>query len=104
MSLIKKEKKMTVIQRSKMPDGTDIQIEDWKKDYDFIKTLFISAYPIARESNDFMIKRNNKFRLELSSFKSDNEVLELFNKLENGIISLKACIKHFDNKEDAIYL
>ena len=95
---------MKVIQKSKTPDDITIQIEDWKKDYDFIKTLSISAYPLAKESDDFMIKRNNKFRLELSTFKSDTEVLDLFHKLEKGTISLKDCIIYFNNKNDAQYL
>lgn len=95
---------MEIINKSKMPDGTKIQIENWKKDYEFIKTFYIAAYPIAKESDDFMIKRNSTFRLELSNFESDNEVFDLFNKLDKGLISLKDCVKYFDNKEEISYL
>lgn len=95
---------MQVIKRSKMPDGTDIQIENWKEDYDFIKTLYIAAYPIAKESNDFVIKRNQKFRLELSRFSSDDKVLDLFQKLESGKITLKKCVDYFDNPTYITYL
>ena len=31
---------MKVLKKSKMPDGTDIQIEDWKDVYEFTKTNF----------------------------------------------------------------
>lgn len=95
---------MKVIKRSKMPDGTDIQIENWKENYNFIKTLSIAAYPLAKESDDFMIRRNEKFRLELSKFNSDNEVLELFQKLENGEITLKKCTSYFRDKKFIQYL
>lgn len=95
---------MQVIKRSKMPDGTDIQIENWKENYDFIKTLYIAAYPLAKESDDFVIRRNQKFRLELSRFSSDNEVLDLFQKLENGKITLKECVSYFKNPKYINYL
>ena len=95
---------MQVIKRSKMPDSTKIQIENWKEDYDFIKTLYIAAYPIAKESDDFMIHRNRPFRLELSQFSSDGEVLSLFEKLEKGKISLNKCKNYFNNPKDIIYL
>ena len=95
---------MEIINKSKMPDGTKIQIENWKKDYEFIKTFYIAAYLIAKESDDFMIKRNSTFRLELSNFESDNDVLDLFNKLEKGKINLKNCINYFDNPQYITYL
>lgn len=95
---------MQVIKKSKMPDGTAIQIENWKQSYDFIKTLYIAAYPIAKESDDFMIHRNKTFRLELSQFSSDAEVVNLFKKLEKGEITLKKCASYFDNPTYITYL
>ena len=86
-----------------MPDGTNIQIENWKENYDFIKTFYIAAYPLAKES-DFMIERNKSFRLELSRFSSDEEVLALFKKLESGKITLKKCESHFNTPKYIAYL
>lgn len=95
---------MKVIKKSKMPDGTNIQIEDWKDDYSFIMTLYIAAYPIAKESNNFMIHRNQTFRLELSNFNSDNEVETLFRKLESAETTLKECVNYFNDPKDINYL
>lgn len=95
---------MQVIKRSKMPDGTAIQIEDWRQSYNSIKTLSIAAYPIAKESNDFMIHRNKTFRLELSRFSSDDKVLDLFHKLESGKITLKKCVGYFRDSDYITYL
>ena len=36
---------MKILKKSQMPDGTNIQIEDWKNDYSYIKTLPIGTYP-----------------------------------------------------------
>ena len=73
-----------------MTDGTQIQIEDWKEDYSYIKTLEIGAYPKAKNtSNNNLIENNKIFRLSLTKFKSDEQVQDIFNKLENGKITLE---------------
>ena len=89
-----------------MPDGTKIQIEDWKSDYSHIKTLNIAAYPIAKESSDkpFGPRKNKIFRLELEHFDSDNKVLDIFDKLETGKITLKECVVHIYKKEQINYI
>ena len=81
---------MKIIQKSKMKNETDIQIEDWKSDYNFIKTLSIAAYPISKRTN-------KKIRLELTNFKNDNEVIEIFEQLQNDSIRLIDLQEHFYN-------
>lgn len=89
-----------------MTDGTQIQIEDWKEDYSYIKTLEIGAYPKAKNtSNNNLIENNKIFRLSLTKFKSDEQVQDIFNKLENGKITLEELKEHFYNgKKDEYYL
>lgn len=96
---------MKIIKKSKMLDGTDVQIEDWKEDYKHIKTLEIGAYPKAKNtSNNKLIENNNKFRLTLNNFKNDDVVKEIFNNLENGRIKLEELQEHFCNSKDKFYL
>ena len=55
---------MKIVKKSKMPDGTDIQIEDWKNVYSHIKTLSIATYPKAKNTSmSGFIERNKTFRL-----------------------------------------
>lgn len=97
---------MEVIKKSKMPDGTFIQIENWRKEYSHIKTLGIAVYPIAtNNSNAGFIEKNEKFRLELTGFTDNEQVKNIFEQLEKGQISIKDLIKHFrDGKKDEFLL
>lgn len=91
---------MKVLKKATTPKGTGIQIEDWREDYSFVKTLSIGAYPIAKESRGNWIKKNETFRLSITDFNNDNEVYSIFNKLINGNITLKELSKNFRNFED----
>lgn len=91
---------MKVLKRSEMLDGTKIQIENWKNDYDFIKTLNIAVYPIAQRGSE----ANKTFRLELENFESDAEVEDIFNRLENGKIELAELTNYFRNGTKDEYL
>lgn len=96
---------MKVIKKSKMLDGTKIQIEDWKEDFRHIKTLEIGAYPKAKNTNsNKLIENNNKFRLTLTNFKNDEEVKEIFSELEKGIMKLEDLQEHFRSSKDKFYL
>ena len=44
---------MKVVRKSKMPDGTDIQIEDWKDVYEFMSIYSIATYPKAKNSSKY---------------------------------------------------
>ncbi len=91
---------MEVLERAKMKDGTRIQIENWKNDYDFIKTLNIAVYPIAQRGSE----ANKTFRLELENFKNDAEVKEVFSKLEKGKIEITELTQYFMNGTKDEYL
>lgn len=92
---------MKVLKKATTPEGTKIQIEDWREDYSFIETLGIAAYPIAKESRGKWIRKNETFRLSITdNFNSDDEVYNIFNKLIDGSITLKELSKNFRDSKD----
>ncbi len=94
---------MVVRKRGVMPDGTQIQIEDWKNDYpNVVKTISIAAYPKAKNTGTHQwVKKGETFRLELSrEFKTDEFVENLYEKLISGRISLEDLDKHYYNGDD----
>lgn len=96
---------MKIIKQSKMPSGTLIQLEDWQEDFSHVKALEIGAYPKAKStSKSGFIKNNENFRVDLVNFESDEEAKEIFNKLENGKITLKQLREHFFNGKEDEYL
>lgn len=88
---------MKILNKSQMPDGTKIQIEDWKDTYSFMDTYIIGTYPKAKVESDkyFGIHRGESFRLELDDFSNNDEVISIFNKLEKGEIKLEQLQEHF---------
>lgn len=99
---------MKIIKRSLMPDGTDIQIEDWRNDYPTVfKTISIAAYPKAKYgSRSGFIQRGKSFRLSMDiNWSSNNEVLAIFKCLENGEILLEDLGEHYWNGDkDKFYM
>lgn len=97
---------MKVIRKSNTPNGTNIQIEDWREKYPFIKTLEIAVYPKAKNTSKYgWVKNNEKFRLGLVNFNSDEEVETIFEKLESGEIVLEELTEHFrEGHKDKFYL
>ena len=96
---------MKIIKQSKMPDGTSMQLEDWKEVYSHIKTLEIGAYPKAKNSSKGgYVEKNSEFRLSLTNFKNDEEVESIFEKLEKGIMKLEDLQEHFYDLKDEYYL
>ena len=97
---------MIVRQRSKMPDGTQIQIEDWKADYPGVhNTCIIAAYPKAKNTGKYQwVRKGEPFRLELSrEFKTEEFVEELFQMLELGTVKLEELDKHYWNGDKDRY-
>ncbi len=98
---------MKVLLRDKMPDGTDIQIEDWTKDNNIRNTLTIGAYPIAKNTGKYKwIKAGDRFRLSIDrGFTTDEEVKKAFNDLKEGKKKLEDFSEYFWNLEkDQWYL
>ena len=88
---------MEIIKKAVMPDGTHIQLEDWRKDYPNVYDDFtIAAYPIAQNTiNGSWIKSGEKFRLDISRFNADDDVKQIFEDLISGKITLADLRKHF---------
>lgn len=67
---------MKVLQRGQMPDGTDIQIEEWSENYSFYAYgSMVAAYPKNRYGEKV---RANK------TFESAEEAEKAFLALKNG--------------------
>lgn len=103
---------MKIIKKSTMPDGTakrhatKIQIEDWTQDYPGIyKCYSIAAYPVSKENSEYgFIRRNHTFRLGLERFSSNEEVFNVFDRLENGTLALEDLYEHYANLDDSYYM
>jgi len=81
---------MKVVIKDKMPDGTDIQIEDWSENYPNVHKFgdLVVAYPISKYITlDEHIRQGERFRCELN-FKTHEQALEAFENLKNGTKTL----------------
>lgn len=80
---------MEILEKAFMPDGTKIQIEDWRKDYSCFKTVSIAAYPIMKRlpqsKKIYWHNPGEMFRVSITSgFESDCEVKTAFEDLKAG--------------------
>lgn len=96
---------MKIIAKATMPDGTNIQLEDWGEDYSHLKNeLILAAFPTANRSvkGAFAPKEGEKFR---ASFYFNNvKAEEIFNTLKKGTNKLSDYIKNLANPDYAIAL
>ena len=67
---------MTVLERGVMPDGIEIQLENWN-DILADDNLAIAAYPIAKRSVGYTIEKGKRFRLQISA----NKYFNYFNEM-----------------------
>lgn len=89
---------MKIITRDIMPDGVHIQLEDWREDYPTVyENYTIGAYPIAKNTDGYWIKGGEKFRLSISRFTAADDVMQIFDDLVNGKITLADLKDHFWN-------
>lgn len=105
---------MKVIEKAIIPDGTEIQLEDWSEhnteEYPNLYGLQIGAYPIAKHTGKYrLIEDRNTFRLTIAmneySGYSNKEVKLDFEALKNGEKRLEELSSHFWNgKKDMWYL
>ena len=104
---------MKVIERAVMPNGTEIQLEDWKenntKEYPDLYGLTIGTYPIAKNTvKHKWIESGEKFRLQISvnqhSGYSNDDVKVDFEALKSGEKSLEDLADHFWNGEKDMWL
>lgn len=77
---------MKVLRRGTMPDGTDIQIEDWNETYQFMPYgRTIAAYPISKYTlpGGFAPKAGERYRFSFD-FSSNGEAMQVFDALVSG--------------------
>lgn len=103
-----------IIDRSIMPDGTRIQLEDWhdenSKEYPNLHGYTIGAYPVPQNTDKRgLIRAGRTFRLSIVKNEyekyTDDMVLADYETLKNGTKTLTDLREHFWNREkDAFYL
>jgi hypothetical protein len=77
---------MKVLKTGTMPNGTPIQIEEWKENYDFMPYGdTIASYPKSKASHEgsFAPKGNEVYRFDFK-FDSTGECEAAFNSLLTG--------------------
>lgn len=104
---------MKVIERIKLQDGTQVQLEDWRMhNTEKFPNLFgytIAAYTIAQRAYGHYIKIGEKVRIAIpfDGYRNygNEEVKADFEALRNGEKTLADLREHFENpKEDAYIL
>ena len=99
---------MKVIERTTMPNGTIILMEDWSdkntEQFPDLYGLTIAAYPIAKNTGKYgLVRSGESFRIHIPQNKytgySDNDVRADFAALKNGTKSLEDLAAHFWNRE-----
>lgn len=93
---------MKLLEKGITPDGTKVQIEEWKEDYSFMNYgSTIGAYPVSQINctGSFSPKRNQTFRCQFT-FNSHDEVKEAYTELINGNKTLKGYKNEFSGHEE----
>lgn len=96
---------MRIVAKATMPNGTNIQLEDWSENYEHLKNeLVLAAFPTANRSvkGAFMPKEGEKFRA--SFYFSNTKTEEIFNALKKGTNKLSDYIENLANPDYAIAL
>ena len=99
---------MEIIERAIMPNGTEIQLEDWSdkntEQFPDLYGLVIGAYPIAKNTGKYgWIRSGEEIRISISQNKytgySNDDVRADFEALKNGTKLLEDLAAHFCNRE-----
>ena len=103
---------MKVLEKATMPNGTEIQLEDWSEHntdkYPNLYGLTIGAYPVTKNSGkNGWVKGGQTFRLTISmnsyqNYTNDNVKAD-FDALKNGTKSLEDLSEHFYDGEKAMW-
>jgi hypothetical protein len=95
---------MKVLDRAVTPDGTKIQIEDWKETYSFCNIYDIGTYPIAKNTSKYRwVEGGKEFRLTLTRFNSNEESKQAFADLISGAKTITDFADHFYNRDKDKY-
>lgn len=95
---------MQILRKDTMPDGTKIQLENWKEHSDHI----IGAYPIAKRDSGRFIKAGTLFRLTIPTSKFNDYSAGMlkadYEALISGEKTLADLRAHFWNGEKDAYV
>jgi len=94
---------MTIIKKGVMPDGTNIQIEDWHDNYDFMpRASTIASYPISKTTKEgsFAPKAGEQYRFAFD-FEDTDSALMAFEALISGSKVLADYRDKIDNSKYA---
>jgi hypothetical protein len=103
---------MKVIEKTMLPDGTPIQLEDWSEhnsaEYPDLYGYTIGAYPIAKNTGRYSIIRGGeRFRLSISNNSyagyTNENVKADYAALISGEKTLKDLSGHFWNGKKDMY-
>lgn len=81
---------MTIIKEGIMPDGTNIHIEDWHDDYNFMpRARTVASYPISKMTKEgsFAPKAGELYRFSFD-FQDSAAALSAFDSLLAGTTQL----------------
>lgn len=96
---------MKIIRKDVMPNGTNIQLEDWSVDnteeHPDLHGLTIGAYPTAINATSYWIRSGETFRLSIAmnnyAHYSNDDVAADYEALIKGQKSLEDLANHFWN-------
>ena len=82
---------LTIIKKGTMPDGVQIQLEDW------VSRLAIAAYPTAVRDSRLFIRKGEQFRLTITydADTTKESALQDFDDLINGVKNLESMADRF---------
>ena len=91
---------MIPIETATMPDGTEIQIEDWSVISCFSPNSALAAYAISKISQPgpFAPKGNERYRFAFH-FESEKEAKAAFDKLKSGKAELSEYVSYLWDRE-----
>lgn len=91
---------MKVLENSKLPNETEIQIEDWNEDYDFIPyASTIGCYAISKFTRGGVFgPREGKFSRFQFDFESQEEAKMAFDDLVSGKKTLSDFKENMDER------
>lgn len=105
---------MKILEKGTMPNGTEIQLEDWSEhntaEYPDLHGMTIGAYPTAKNTGKYRwVQGGKKFRLSISKNSyadySNEQVKADYENLKSGRKKLEDLAPHFWNgQKDMWYL
>jgi hypothetical protein len=97
---------MTIVDKGVMPDGTEIQLEDWRQDYDNLFGYMIATYPIAKNTGKRgWVRGGREFRLSITinECKNYDAVKAEYDALIRGEKTLEDMAQYFYDGERAMW-